>query len=70
MANEPGSYRWPYRRGDYHLVDTSRTGTYWRSPHGIVVRLASAERARATLHRAAPGWRLALAMLVARVSNT
>jgi hypothetical protein len=69
MANDPGSYRWPYRRGDYHLVDTSRTGTYWRSPEGIVVRLASAERTRATLHRSAPGWPRALALLVARVSS-
>jgi len=70
MANEPGSYRWPYRRGDYHLVDTSRTGTYWRSPEGIVVRLASAERTRATLRRPAPGWRMALAMVLARVGST
>ena len=69
MEHEPGSYRWPYRRGDYDLVDTSRTGTYWRSPEGIVVRLASAERTRAMLRRPESGWRLALTMLVARVSS-
>jgi hypothetical protein len=70
MANEPGSYRRPYGLRDYHLVDTPRSGTYWRSSEGIVVRLASAERTRATLHRPARAWRYVLAMLAARVAST
>lgn len=69
MAHESASYRRPYRRDDYHLVDTTRTGTYWRSPDGIIVRMASAESARATLHRAARGWRVAFAMLAARAAG-
>jgi hypothetical protein len=69
MAHARGSYRRPYGRGDYHLVDTTRTGTYWRSPEGIVVRLASTENARVTCYRAAPGWRFAFAMLAARVAG-
>ena len=43
MTYEPGAYRRPYRRGDFHLVDTPREGTYWRSPDGVVVRMASGE---------------------------
>lgn len=69
MAHETGSYRRPYGRGDYYLVDTTRTGTYWRSTEGIVVRLASAENARATRYRADPGWRFAFAMLAARLAG-
>jgi hypothetical protein len=69
MAHETGSYRRPYGRGDYHLVDTTRTGTYWRSPEGIVVRLASTENVRATRYRAAPGWRFAFAALAARLAG-
>ena len=42
-------YRRPYRRGDYHLVDTTRAGTYWRSPEGIVVQMASAEPERTSV---------------------
>jgi hypothetical protein len=70
MANEPGRYRRPYGRGDYDLVDTPRTGTYWRSREGIVVRMASAERARATLHRPPPPTRYEHAMLAARVASS
>jgi len=44
MTCETEAYRRPHRRGDFHLVDTTREGTYWHSPHGIVVRMASAER--------------------------
>ena len=43
MTYEPGTYRRPYRRGDFHLVDTTREGTFWRSPDGVVVRMASGE---------------------------
>ena len=43
MAFENGAYRRPYRRGDFHLVDTTRDGTYWQSPDGVVVRMASGE---------------------------
>lgn len=67
MTHEDGSYRRPYGRGDYHLVDATRTGTYWRSADGLVVRMATTENARATLRRAMPGWRSALAMLAARI---
>ena len=63
MAHEDAAYRRPYRRGDYHLVDTTRDGTYWRSPEGVVVRMASAENERATLHRAAPAWTFAFLAL-------
>ena len=69
MAHETGSYRRPYGRGDYRLVDTTRTGTYWCSPEGIVVRLASTENARVTRYRASPGWRFAFAVLAARVAG-
>jgi hypothetical protein len=69
MAHETGSYRRPYGRGDYHLVDTTRAGTYWRSPEGIVVRLASTENVRATRYRAATGWRFAFAMLATRLAG-
>ena len=44
MTYETEAYRRPHRRGDFHLVDTTREGTYWHSPDGIVVRMASAER--------------------------
>jgi len=43
MTYEPRTYRRPYRRGDFHLVDTTREGTFWRSPDGVVVRMASGE---------------------------
>ena len=69
MTHETGKYRRPYGRGDYHLVHTTRTGTYWHSSDGIVVSVASAERARATLRRAAPGWRFALAVIAARIAG-
>lgn len=46
MSYENENYRRPYRRGDYHLVDTTRAGTYWRSPEGVVVQMASAEPER------------------------
>ena len=52
MTLEHGAYRRPYRRGDYHLVDTTRDGTYWQSPDGVVVRMASAESGRATVSKA------------------
>ena len=44
MTDEAGTYRRPYRRGDFHLVDTTREGTFWRSPDGVIVRMASGER--------------------------
>jgi hypothetical protein len=46
MTYETEAYRRPHRRGDFHLVDTTREGTYWHSPDGIVVRMASGERER------------------------
>ena len=44
MAYEYGTYRQPYRHGDYQLVDTRHQGTYWQCADGMVVRLASSER--------------------------
>jgi hypothetical protein len=55
-------YRRPYRRGDYDLVDTTRAGTYWRSPEGVVVRLASAAGERMQQEPSA-AWSLASALL-------
>ena len=56
--------------GDYHLVDTPRIGTYWRSPDGIVVRLASAERTtRDAASRSAGHGVTCFAMLAARVAG-
>jgi hypothetical protein len=46
MPYEPGADRRPYRRGDFDLVDTAREGTYWHSPDGVVVRMASGEGER------------------------
>ena len=63
MTPENGVYRRPYRRGDYHLVDTTRDGTYWQSPDGVVVRMASAESERATVSKAVPVPTLMQAML-------
>lgn len=64
MTYEPGAYRRPYRRGDYHLVDTSREGTYWQSSDGVVVRIASGERDRSAVRSERPApqhllWRFA-----------
>ena len=56
-------YRRPYRRGDYDLVDTTRAGTYWRSPEGIVVQLASAAGQRAVARERSAAWSLAYALL-------
>lgn len=69
MTYEPGTFRRPYRRGDYHLVDTAREGTYWRSPEGIVVRMASAESERAIARAAAPARALLLAALAGRLAR-
>ena len=52
-------YRRPYRRGDYDLVDTTRAGTYWRSPEGVVVQLASAAGEAADFAPLTRGTRLA-----------
>jgi len=56
MTHDPGAYRRPYRRGDYHLVDTTREGTYWQSTHGVVVRMASGDCERAAVRGDAPAW--------------
>ena len=75
-------YRRPYRRGDYDLVDTTRAGTYWRSPEGVVVQLASAageavcspharggpSRLTAARERSA-AWSLASALLARRLAG-
>ena len=54
MSYDNEIYRRPYRRGDYHLVNTTRAGTYWLSPEGIVVQMASAEPERTTLRARRP----------------
>ena len=69
MTHEPGAYRRPYRRGDYHLVDTTREGTYWRSPEGIVVRMATAESERAIARVAAPASAWIVAALAGRLAR-
>ena len=56
MTHEQRAYPRPYGRGDYHLVDTTRAGTYWRSPDGVVVRLASGDAERTTVRSEAPAW--------------
>ena len=55
-------YRRPYRRGDYDLVDTTRAGTYWRSPEGIVVQLASAAGEPMPACERPPAWSIAYAL--------
>jgi len=69
MTHDYGAYRRPYRRGDYHLVDTTREGTYWQSTDGIVVRMASAEPSRAPARRTAPAWRVPLVLLLGRMAG-
>ena len=69
MTHDYGGYRRPYRRGDYHLVDTTREGTYWQSADGIVVRMASAESNGAQARRAAPAWRVPLVLLLGRMAG-
>src|SRR5689334_3087273 len=43
MKRKRLEYRKPYGRGDYEL-HRGAEGVYWRAGHGLVVRLASAER--------------------------
>ena len=62
-------YRRPYRRGDYDLVDTTRAGTYWRSPEGIVVQLASAAGERTAAHEVSTAWSIASALLARRFAG-
>lgn len=62
-------YRRPYRRGDYDLVDTTRAGTYWRSPEGIVVQLASAAAERTAVRERSTAWSLASALLAGRLAG-
>jgi hypothetical protein len=40
-------YRKPYGRGDYELLRGTE-GVYWQAGHGLVVRLAKADRERET----------------------
>ena len=70
MDHQHECYRRPHRRGDYDLVDTTRAGTYWRSPEGIVVQLASGtgERTAAARERSA-AWSLASALLARRLAG-
>jgi hypothetical protein len=62
-------YRRPYRRGDYDLVDTTRAGTYWRSPEGVVVRLASAAGERMPACERPAVWSIASALLARRLAG-
>lgn len=64
-----GAHRPPYRRGDFHLVDTKREGTYWQSPEGLRVRIASGEAEAACMRREAPAWPAAIAMLFGRAAG-
>lgn len=70
MNQQPGTYRRPYRRGDFHLVDTAADGTYWQSPEGLCVRIASGEAAPAMRARSeARAWASAVAMLFGRAAR-
>ena len=62
-------YRRPYRRGDYDLVDTTRAGTYWRSPEGVVVQLASAAGERVPAREQSAAWSFASALFVRRFAG-
>ena len=62
-------YRRPYRRGDYDLVDTTRAGTYWRSPEGIVVQLASAAGESTAARQRLVAWSIASALLARRLAG-
>jgi hypothetical protein len=59
-------YRRPYRRGDYDLVDTTRAGTYWRSPEGVVVQLASGAGERVSAPDRSAAWSIASSLLARR----
>lgn len=69
MTHEHRAYRRPYRRGDYHLVDTTREGTYWQSADGVVVRMASAECERMRVRSTAPAWSVPLVLLLGRMAG-
>ena len=63
-------YRRPYRRGDYDLVDTTRAGTYWRSPEGIVVQLASGAGERLPAQERSSAWSFASALIARRLAGS
>jgi hypothetical protein len=69
MNNRHECYRRPYRRGDYDLVDTTRAGTYWRSPEGVVVQLASAAGERMPACERPAAWSVASALLARRLAG-
>lgn len=69
MNEQPGTYRRPYRRGDFHLVDTATEGTYWQSPEGLCVRIASGEAAPMPAPNEARAWASAVAMLFGRTAG-
>jgi len=68
MTYETGTFRPPYRRGEFRLVDTASEGTYWHSPDGFVVRMASGECERVAC-AAAPAWANVAAMLLLRLAR-
>lgn len=45
MKRERMEYRKPYGRGDYEL-HRGGEGVYWQAGHGVLVRMAAAERKR------------------------
>ena len=45
MKRERMEYRKPYGRGDYEL-HRGGEGVYWQAGHGLLVRMAAAERTR------------------------
>jgi len=50
--------------------DTAREGTYWQSPEGVCVRIASGDAERMPERRAAPAWAaLALAIVSGRTAG-
>jgi hypothetical protein len=69
MNEQYGTFRRPYRPGDFRLVDTARGGTYWQSPDGLRVRIASGEGDALPGRRNAPAWALAVALLFGRTAR-
>ena len=69
MNDTPGAYRRPRGRRDFRLVDAGREGTYWQSPDGVIVRLASGERGRTPARDETASPAMAFALLLGRLRH-
>jgi hypothetical protein len=63
-------HRRPYRRGDFDFVARPREGAYWRSPDGLIVRIASGEGNALPAPREGRARVGALALLLARTARS